>query len=38
MTRQLKTISAATEGVINTYEIMTKEQMSQKKQRKLRMF
>jgi acyl-CoA reductase-like NAD-dependent aldehyde dehydrogenase len=30
MTRQLTTINPATEEVINTYEIMTKEQISEK--------
>jgi acyl-CoA reductase-like NAD-dependent aldehyde dehydrogenase len=30
MTRELKTINPATEEVINTYEIMTKEQISEK--------
>jgi acyl-CoA reductase-like NAD-dependent aldehyde dehydrogenase len=30
MTRQLTTINPATEEVVNTYEIMTKEQISEK--------
>ena len=30
MTRELKTINPATEEVVNTYEIMTKEQISEK--------
>ena len=36
MTRQLTTINPATEEVINTYEIMAKEQIKEK-QGKLRM-
>jgi hypothetical protein len=36
MIRELKTINPATEEVINTYEIVTKEQISEK-QRKLTM-
>ena len=30
MTRELKTINPATEEVVNTYEIMTKEQIGEK--------